>query len=134
MKKFIKLIALSLVLVMSVALLASCAAPNKDPDKAVEALKDNGYVAVKSDILGAAGLYALGVKDVDAVVTGTKTEDDKLETVTVIYFKDKDAANTAWEKVQDYAEDKKDDNTDWVVKKSGAMIYFGTKQAVKDAK
>jgi hypothetical protein len=53
--------------------------------------------------------------DVDAVVTGTKTEDDKLETVTVIYFKDKDAANTAWEKVQDYAEDKKDDNTDWVV-------------------
>ena len=39
MKKAIKLIALSLVLVMAVLALASCAAPNADPAKAKENLE-----------------------------------------------------------------------------------------------
>ena len=41
-----------------------------------------------------------------------------------------------YDSLVDYAEEKKDkaEDSDWVVKQSGAMIYFGTKDAVKAAK
>ncbi len=135
MKKTLRLIALALVLVMSVAMLASCGAPNKDPDDAVAALKDNGYTAGKDNVAIPTALRILGVDGVKTVITGSAVIDDKFETVTVIYFESKDDANDAWEKVQEYANDKKDDKAeDWVCKKSGAMIYYGTPAAVKAAK
>lgn len=135
MKKTLRLIALALVLVMSVAMLASCGAPNKDPDDAIAALKDNGYKAGKDNILVPLALTALGVDGVKTVISGSAVIDDKYETVTVIYFESKDDANDAWEKVQEYANDKKDEKAeDWVCKKSGAMIYYGTPAAVKAAK
>jgi len=134
MKKTIRLIALSLVLVMSALLFASCGAPNSDPDKALAALQDNDYVAVKSEALAVAGLALAGIKDVDCVVSGSATIDDKFETVTILYFEDKDAANDAWENAQKYANNEKDDKADkWIVKKSGAMIYFGTENGAKAA-
>lgn len=106
------------------------------------ALKENGYTAVKSDLLGAAGLAALGIKGVDSVVTGTKTEtkDDKttVETITIIYFTDANSAKTAEEKVTSKSDEEKKNNKDedsnWVFKRSGKMIYFGTKAAVKAAR
>ena len=135
MKKFTRILALTLVLVMSVAMLASCGAPNKDPDDALAALKDNEYFAAKDTTIVPIALKLLGVDNIDCVVTGSATIDDKFETVTIIYFESKDDANDAWEKVQEYAEDKKDDKAeDWVCKKSGAMIYFGTPNGVKAAK
>lgn len=135
MKKTLRLIALALVLVMSVAMLASCATPNKDPDDAIAALKDNGYTAAKDNILVPLALKALGVDGVKTVISGSAKIDDKVETVTVIYFESKDDANDAWEKVQEYANGEKDDKAeDWVCKKSGAMIYYGTSAAIKAAK
>ena len=135
MKKFTKVLALTLVLVMSVVMLASCGGPNADPDKALEALKDNEYTAGKDSTIIPTALALLGVKDIDCVVSGTAKIDDETEHVTIIYFDDKDAAEAAWEKVQEYAEDKKDDeDSDWVIKKSGAMIYYGTSAGVKAAK
>ena len=135
MKKFTRILALTLVLVMSVAMLASCGAPNKDPDDALAALKDNKYVAAKDNTIVPIALKLLGVDNIECVVSGSATIDDKFETVTIIYFESKDDANDAWEKVQEYAEDKKDDKAeDWVCKKSGAMIYFGTPNGVKAAK
>jgi hypothetical protein len=135
MKNALKIVALALVLVTMVAALASCGGPAKDPADAEKALKDNGYTVVKSDNLATAALALAGVKDVESVVSGSATIDDKFETVTIFYFEDKDAANEAWEDAQKYADEKKDDKSeDWVVKKSGAMIYFGTPNAVKAAK
>ena len=135
MKKAFRLLALSLVLVTLVAAFASCGTPAKNPDDAEAALKENGYVVVKSDLLVTTALSVAGVKDVDSVVSGSATIDEKLETVTILYFKDKDAANEAWENAQKYANDKKEDKAEnWVVKKSGAMIYFGTPNAIKAAK
>jgi len=135
MKKAIRLLALSLVLVTLVAAFASCGGPAKNPDDAKAALEENGYVAVKSEAIAVIGLSAFGIKDVDAVVSGSATIDDKFESVTILYFEDKDAANEAWENAQKYADDEKDDKAEnWVVKKSGAMIYFGTPNAVKAAK
>lgn len=135
MKKTLRLVAFALVLVTLVAAFASCGGPAKDPDDALAALKENDYAAVKSDTLVTAALTLAGVKNVDSVVSGSATIDDKFETVTILYFADKDAANEAWENAQKYANDKKDDKAeDWVCKKSGAMIYFGTPNAVKAAK
>ena len=134
MKKSFKFLALSLVLVTLVAAFASCGAPAKNPDDAKAALEDNGYAVLQSDLLASA-LALTGIKDVDSIVSGSATIDDKFETVTILYFKDKDAANEAWENAQKYANDKKEDKAEnWVVKKSGAMIYFGTPNAIKAAK
>lgn len=132
MKKTLRLLALSLVLVTMVALFASCGGPAKDPADAKAALEENDYVALKDDTV-TPGLMALaGIKDVDCVVSGTNSDG---EHVTIVYFESKDAANTAWEKIQEYAEDdKKDEESDWSIKKSGIMVYYGTSAAIKAAK
>lgn len=132
MKTFAKILCLSLVAVMLCATLASCA-PASDPDKAISALKDAGYTAAKDTTLVPAALALLGVKGIDAVISGTKSG----EHVTVIYFTDSDSAKNAEEKVTKYVDDEekdKKDDSDWVFKRSGKMIYWGTKNAVKDAR
>lgn len=134
MKKAFRVLALSLVLVTLVAALASCGGPAKDPDDALAALKDNDYVAAEDKLIIPGALKLLGVDGIDSVVSGTATIDDKVEHVTIIYFEDKEAANEAWEDVEKYAEDNKKDDSDWIVKKSGAMIYYGTSAGIKAAK
>ena len=132
MKKFAKIMAVALVAVMAVAILVACA-PASDPDKAVAALKKNGYTAGKVS----AGSY----EGLEAMVTGTKGAlgallgKDDFQFITIYYFKDSKSANDAWDAIKsesDKSSNKKD--SDWVVKKSGKIIYFGTKQAAKDAR
>ena len=136
MKKSIRILALTMVTVMLCITLASCGGPNADPNKALESLKDNGITwAGKDTIVIPLALGALGVDDINTVVSGTGKIDDKYAHITIIYFEESEDANDAWEKVQKYADDKKDDDaSDWVCKKSGKMIYFGTKAAIKAAK
>ncbi len=135
MKKFTKIIALTLVLVMSVVLLASCGAPAKKPGDAEAALKENGYITTYDSTVTPNLLAVAGIRDVSTVVTGTKIDGENSEHVTILYFKDKDAANAAWEKAEEYAnKDEDKEESDWVVKKSGAMIYYGTKEGIKAAK
>lgn len=133
MKKTMKLIALALVLTLSVVMLASCFGPNANPEKAIEALKKNDYKAAEDDTVLPLIFAGLGIKDVDTVVTGTAIIDDKGEHVTIVYFEDADAAKAAWEDVKEYAEkeDKDEEDTDWTINKSGKMIYWGTKAAIK---
>ncbi len=134
MKKALRVLALSIVLVTLVAAFASCGAPAKDPADALAALKENEYAAAEDKFIIPLALKAANVQKVDTVVSGTKVTEDGTEHITIVYFEDKDAANDAWEKVEKYAEDNKKDDSDWVVKKSGAMIYFGTSAGVKAAK
>ena len=133
MKKFARILSFALVAVMLCATLVACGAPAKDPDDALAALKENGYTAVKDTVASPLALKALGVKNVTSVVSGTKVADDKGESI-IVYFEDKDAAKDSFEKLEEYAEEEKDEDATWVVKQSGAMIYFGTEQAIKDAK
>ena len=128
-KSIVKILALSIVAVMMCVVLVSCGAPNSDPDKALASLKDNDYAAAEDKILVPTALRLLGVEDIDTVISGTNKDGDH---VTVIYFEDKAAANDAWEDVKEYFEDEKDD--DWTIKKSGAMIYWGTSAGIKAAK
>ncbi len=137
MKKIISVLLTCVLLVGCMFTLASCGGPNADPDKALEALKSNEYTAAEDKYVIPGILTLAGVKDLDTVISGTKVDkenDDKVEHVTVIYFEDADAATDAWDKVKEYAEDDKDEeDTDWVINKSGAMIYWGTKAGVAAA-
>ena len=137
MKKLTKILTLVLLVVMCLTVLTACA-PNADPDKAVDALKRNGYTAGKEDGL-LSGILSLGLEGLDCIVSGSKSvegEDGKtkIEHVTIYYFEDADAAKASFEKLQDKSDEDKDDETDWVFKQSGAMIYYGTKAAVKAAR
>ena len=134
MKKAFRVLALSLVLITLVAALASCGGPAADPDDALAALKKNDFVAGEEKLLIPLALKALGVDGIETVVSGTRLKDDKGDHVTIIYFEDKDAANDAWDKVKEYAEENKEDDSDWTIKKSGAMIYWGTSAGIKAAK
>lgn len=138
MKKFAKIAALALVVVMSLAMLVACA-PNSNPDKAIEALKKNGYTAAKDANVIPAALTLVGVKGVDTVISGTKSsgegDDAKVDHVTVIYFASADQAKTAWDKVKSYAEKDKDSkDSDWTITQSGKMIYYGTKAGIAAAR
>ena len=128
-KNIIKITALALLTVMICAMLVACGGPNADPEKAKEALEDAGYTVILNDggLLGDLGLP----KGAEATLTAFKGDD---EYISVIYYEDKDALNDAWEDVKKDAEELKEEYEDIVLKKSGKMIYFGTKQAVKDAK
>ena len=140
MKKFVKIFALALVAVMLLATLASCA-PASDADKAVEALKAEGYTTFRDNTVFPTAFKLAGYS-LNVVVTGTKTIKDKdgkdtVETVTIFYFADKDNAEKAYEKVKDEEKDSKKEagESKWVsATKSGKMVYFGTKQAIKDAR
>ena len=130
-KSIVRILALSLVAVMMCVVLVSCGGPNADPDKALASLKDNEYSAAEDKLLIPTALRLLGVDDIDTVITGTNKDG---EHVTVIYFEDKDAANDAWEDVQEYFEETSDEDSNWTIKKSGAMIYWGTSAGIKAAK
>lgn len=129
MKKFTKILALTLVLIMSVAMFASCAAPNKDPKAAAEALEDNGYKVVLFEGEDETYLVELtfDIEKVTAAISASKGDD----VVEIFYFEDADAADAAFENVEKKAQDA---GTTAKVHKSGSMIYYGTAAALKAAK
>lgn len=132
MKKLVKISALALVLIMMVAVFASCAAPAKDPKDAKNALEDAGYEVTLIDGDMAA---AVGVKGLEAAIMAFDPENDD-EGVFIYYFEDKDAANDAWEDIEKEVEElqKENEDVEFVLKKSGTMIWYGTKDAIKAAK
>lgn len=133
MKKFGKIIALSIAVIMCVALLVACG-PSSNPDKARKALEDDGYIVMKINP------DSIGVdedslpKDLECIISGTKVKDEEL--VVICYFKTAKAASDAWEEIQKEAEEQQgnEEDSDWVCEKSGKMIYYGTKDAVKAAR
>ena len=139
MKKFAKFMAVALVAVMALALLVSCG-PASDPDKALAALKGNGYTAAAKltdaiSLTAAEAIVSANRGDITSIVKATKTDDNNaLQTVTIWYFKDAAAAKNALEKAEEYADAQKGDSTTWVFGHSGAMIYWGTSDAVKAAR
>ena len=138
MKNVLRFAAVAMVTIMLCLTLASCGGPNADPDDALAALKENGVTWAAKDNTVLPGVYKLlGVDNVECVVSGTGKIDGEYAHVTIIYFEEKDDANDAWEKIQKESEDDKkdaDEDAEWVCKKSGKMIYYGTKEAVNAAK
>ena len=147
MKKRIMIITSVVALALVCALLFAACAPAADPDTAKKNLKDDGYSATVYDgdslIVGGA-LSLFGLNNVNKVLIGSKYADDSFEFLTVLYFDSSKDANEAVDKVKEYAKDKekqeekgqkKDEGSvEWVFGKSGKMIWFGTKAAVKAAR
>ena len=134
MKNVLRLFTLSIVLVMMLSCLASCfGGPNADPDKAEEALEDNDYTVVVTDNDVALAFY--GLDNLECVITAF-SEDDEDDAIMIFYFEEKEDADEAFdsEVFEELAEEAEEDNEDVVVKKSGKMIYIGTKNAVKAAR
>ena len=121
MKTFVKVLALSLVAVMMCAVLVSCGGPNADPEKAEKALKDAGYEAEYTEV---------GVGGVKGILVAGKGDDG----IWITYYDSAEDANKAWEETEEDLKEMLKDEEDVVIKKSGKMIYYGTKQAIKDAK
>ena len=133
-KTFVKLLAMMLVVVFATLTLASCgAAPSSNPEKAEAALEKKGYNVEVYDDAFTLGIYAamLGTDDIECVVRGND-KDDKNESVIIFYFGDKDDVDAAWDAVEELAEE--NENEDIIIKKSGKMIWMGTKKAIKAAK
>lgn len=131
MKKFVKVAAVVLVAVMSLALLVACA-PNADPAKAEAALKKNGYTVLNVPSITHAG----GLQN---TVTGTKTDKDKdgnttVQHVTIFYYDTVDNAKAAYKTLKSDSDKEKGDNTDWTFAQSGKIVYFGTSAAINAAK
>ena len=134
MKKFAKVMAVALVAVLALTALVACG-PASKPDKAVKALEDKKYgvVAVigsessaKQLILdGIAKLAGLEEGDIIATIEATSGN----ESIMITYFKNASVASKYWKENKDKVEKKEG----WVTKQSGAMVYSGTEQAVKDA-
>ena len=141
MKTTVRILTLALAMILLCGALTACGAPAKDPEDAKTALKEAGYTILESDTALPIAFKLAGY-DLTTVLTATKTATDDegktvVEHVTVFYFVDKDNATKAMEKVTAEAEnDKKDqDESRWVnPTQSGAMIYYGTKAAIKAAK
>ncbi len=145
MKKFTKILALALVTVVAALALVACG-PNKDPSKAAQKLKDNGYAVTYTNGDNIAGTTALAVVEgvlgcergsLTAIVSGTKVnEGGNADTITILYFKDKGTAKSVWEKAESYlkSEGEKETESELKVEQSGKMIYAATEAAIKATK
>ena len=141
MKNFVRILSLALVAVMLAVTLVSCGAPAKTAADAEAALKENGYTPINDDRIVPGVLALSGIASCTNKVTGVKFVEDedgnkKTEYVAIYYFADKDSATKAMEKIGDEEKKDKDEKAeDWVsATQSGAMIYYGTKAAIKAAK
>lgn len=139
MKKTLRIIALSLVMVTMLALLASCGdGPNADPEKAIAALKENGYTAEglsSDDLKNIVDLEDATV--LKAGVTGFKMSltEGSMDAIIILYFDSKSAAKDAFSKVKEAMDATLGEvEIDFTVKQSGKMIWAGTDAAIKAAK
>lgn len=139
MKKFAKITALVMVIVMSLALLVACG-PASDPDKAEAALKKNGYTPVHMTGAVSTGATALllGLKgeDVTDIVFAINADGDG---ILAIYCKDAGTAKSVVkkaqeniQKIEDLLKIKFEGESD--VQRSGAILYTGTEAGIKAAR
>ena len=124
MKRIFCLILSLLLIVGCMLALASCAKPNSDPEKAKAALEEAGY-----EVLLNGGAFN---KKVEATLVAMTLDGENY--LVVVYYEDKDAANEAWDDARKEAKELEEEYEDIVCRKSGKIIYYGTKDAVKAAR
>lgn len=148
MKKYISSFALVLTVIFVIAALAACGISN-NPKATKEALEDKNYtveaILGDNDLDAQARLDSMSDEmnitagELVAVISATKgdVEHDMPENfIYIYYFKDGNAANKFWNGNTEQIEEMKEQYKDYdgfEVNKEGSVVYFGTKQAVKDA-
>ncbi len=147
MKKRITIITAALVLILTCAMVLAACGPSADPETAKQNLKDDGYDAAVYDgdsLVFKTAFSLFGIENVDKILVGSNFKDDSFEFVTVFYFGSSKDAKNAVDQVKKYAESKEEEkekeqkkdegSIEWAFGKSGKMIWFGTKAAVKSAR
>ena len=130
MKKTIRFVAFAMVALMLMLTLVSCGAkPNATPADAKKALEKADYEVLLID--SEAALKLTGIDGLVATLAAT-TKDLK-NAVSIYYFKDSASASDAYDKIKELADEAKEKTENISVGKSGKMIWFGTKDAVKAA-
>ena len=137
MKHYVKLIAMTLALVFMCTAFVSCGVlfgPNKDPQKAGKQLENKGYtVEIMDDELSIRLLQLrTGLKEISCYLTA-ESKKDADNVIEIYYFKSEEAAKTAWEQVEKYAENALEEDKSIVIKQAGNMLWMGTKKAVNAA-
>lgn len=113
MKKFVKVMALAIVVVMSIGLLAACAP--KDAASAKEKMEKAEYVCVTSNT---------AIKLIAPKATGGIIATNGANTVTALFFESKSDAKDFFTNSEN-KEDRKN------IGQKGKCVYFGTEEAVK---
>ena len=129
MKKIVSTILVCVLLLGCVFALASCGAPDSDPKKAEEALKEEGYtVFVRENYDGC--VYTISAQKDDV-------KEKKFDDIEIRYYADETAAENAWKTLEAlYAKEAETkEGTDYEIKYGidGTVIYKGTVDAVKAA-
>ena len=130
MKKIISTVLICVLLLGCVFVLASCGAPNDDPEEAKAALEEEGYsVTLNTEVPGMAATITAFYNNI---------KDRESDYVEIYYFNSEDDANAAWETVEAVyaAEAEKLKGTDYEIDFGidGKVIYKGTVNGVKAAK
>lgn len=125
MKKFVKILTASLLMVMTILVMTACVPNNHE--KAAKKLEKAGYTVDVVDLVaegvdGEGALYQVVAVKLDE--TG-----DAPEGVYVIYFDSKDNAK-AW--YDEYIDELNDPEDGVSAKCKGKIVYWGTAQAIKD--
>ena len=128
MKTSLKRLFLMALVLVPMFFLASCK-PAANPEKAQEALEKKDYIVE----LYEGELLALSPYEGLEAMLMAYNEDE--EAIVIYYFETSKDAKEAWDELEDeLKEEVEDEEKKIVVKRSGKMIYAGTKQAIKDAR
>ena len=130
MKRIISFALICVMLVGCVFALASCGAPDSDPKEAKAALEEEKYeVTLKENVAGCkAYIYACC----------NNVNEKSFEEIEIFYYDSKDAAEKAWNDSMSEKFEKlvaaQDEDYKYEYGIDGALIYYGTKAAIKAAK
>ena len=147
MKRILSLVIACTLVIGCTFALASCfgAAPNEDPQAAVDALKAEGYT-VQSDIDDEADSKGM-IAEIEAMKTDlaniTSAEDLKdaeIEAISIYYFDTEDNAKAAYEELEAEFDDMLasskqyyGDDFEAEIGISGKVVWMGTANAIKAA-
>ena len=138
MKKIISLVIVCVMLLGCTLVLSSCGGPNSDPAAAKAALDEAGYAAdITDDPISLAFYGAIGIKSVVSGMKAAEDDEDKLvDAVSIFYLEDDADVDKAYETLEKYYDKAVEqyEDLDMEIGKSGNMIWFGTKDAIKAAK
>lgn len=136
MKKIISMALVLIMLVCSVATLTACGMPSDYKDAEAN-LKDAEY-DVDVETTDAAIEFMLGLIGVeDAKANAMVSAEKDKDAITIFYCEDKDTAKAVEEKLAEFVEEMAEEFEDYneiEIGRDGEIVYFGTKQAIKDAK
>ena len=133
MKRFTKIIAVCLLVIMVIMTFASCGIFSLNLEKVAKRLISKDYSV---NILSSGNEFDLTVLilEIEApeIMLSASKGDDDVHCFVAFKFKNIDDAKSSFDKIENFIIDSSY-NDDYICKRQGKVIYGGTRQGVKDA-